>query len=164
MTIRIFGKEKKMYQVTVTTRVLNDKDTLRLLAPILVWMVLFFIIFGVMCITDISFLVLPMFLEFLCIIPVTIWSIKKAGKHRQESFVKIDVTLTARDGRLYKDDMKLNVSYSEQDNEVYLDDMHDAGKYNHHHITFFATISGDDVGGFVKFCHENNVQVEIFPE
>lgn len=31
-----------MYQVTVTTRVLNDKDTLRLLAPILVWMVLFF--------------------------------------------------------------------------------------------------------------------------
>ena len=107
MTIRIVGKEKKMYQVTVTTRVLNDKDTLRLLAPILVWMVLFFIIFGVMCITDISFLVLPMFLKFLCIIPVTIWSIKKARKLWQESFVKIDVMLTARDGRLYKDDMKL---------------------------------------------------------
>ena len=35
--------------------------------------------------------------------------------------------LTARDGRLYKDDVKLNVSYSERDNEVYLDDMHDAG-------------------------------------
>ena len=111
-------------------RVLNDKDTLHLSAPILVWMVLFFIIFGVMCITDISFLVLPMFLEFLCFIPVTIWSIKKARKLRQESFVKIDVmltALTARDGRLYKDDVKLNVSYSERDNEVYLDDMHDAG-------------------------------------
>lgn len=108
-------------------RVLNDKDTLHLSAPILVWMVLFFIIFGVMCITDISFLVLPMFLEFLCFILVTIWSIKKARKLRQESFVKIDVMLTARDGRLYKDDVKLNVSYSERDNEVYLDDMHDAG-------------------------------------
>lgn len=164
MTIRIVGKEKKMYQVTVTTRVLNDKDTLRLLAPILVWMVLFFIIFGVMCITDISFLVLPMFLEFLCIIPVTIWSIKKARKLWQESFVKIDVMLTARDGRLYKDDMKLNVLYSEMENEIYLDDMHDEGKYNNRKITFFATISGDDVGGFIAFCRENNVQIEIFPE
>ena len=147
-----------MYRVTVTTRVLNDKDTLRLSAPILVWLVLFFIIFGVMCIADIWFLVLPMFLEFLCIIPVAIWSIKKARKLRQESF---DVMLTARDGRLYKDDMKLNVSYSERDNEVYLDDMHDAGKYNRHHITFFATISGDEVGGFIAFCRENNVQVEV---
>ena len=62
-----------MYRVTVTTRVLNDKDTLRLSAPILVWLVLFIIIFGVMCIADIWFLVLPMFLEFLCIIPVTVW-------------------------------------------------------------------------------------------
>ena len=65
MAIRIVGKEKKMYRVTVTTRVLNDKDTLRLLAPILIWLVLFIIIFGVMCIADIWFLVLPMFLEFL---------------------------------------------------------------------------------------------------
>lgn len=157
-------KREKMYRVTVTTRVLNDKDMLRLLAPILVWMILFFIIFGVMCIADISFLVLPVLLEFLCIIPVVIWSIKKAGKLRQESFDVFDVMLTARDGRLYKDDRKLNVSYSERDNEAYLDDMHDAGKYNHHHITFFATISGDDVGGFIAFCKENNVQVEKFPE
>ena len=95
MAIRIVGKEKKMYRVTVTTRVLNDKDTLRLSAPILIWLVLFIIIFGVMCIADIWFLVLPMFLEFLCIIPVTVWSIKKARKLRQESFVKIDVMLTA---------------------------------------------------------------------
>ena len=90
--------------------------------------------------------------------------VKKARKLRQESFVKIDVMLTARDGMIYKDNMKLNVTYSEQDNEVYLDDMHDEGKYNHRKITFFATISGDDVGGFIKFCRENNVQVEIFPE
>ena len=146
-----------MYRVTVTTRVLNDKDTLRLLAPILVW----FIIFGVMCIADIWYLV---FLEFLCIIPITVWSIKKARKLRQESFVKIDVMLTVRDGIIYKDNMKLNVSYSEQDNEVYLDDMHNEGKYNHHQITFLATISGDDVGGFIAFCREKNVQVEAFPE
>lgn len=153
-----------MYRVTVTTRVLNDKDTLRLLAPILIWMVLFFVIFGVMCITDIWFLVIPMFLEFLCIIPVVVWLIKKARKLRQESFVKMDVLLTARDGMIYKDNMQLNVSYSEQDNEVYLDNMYDAEKYNHRQITFFATISGDDVGGFIAFCRENDVQVESFDE
>lgn len=77
-----------MYRVTVTTRVLNDKDTLRLSAPILVWLVLFIIIFGVMCIADIWFLVLPMFLEFLCIIPVTVWIIKKSQKASAGVFCK----------------------------------------------------------------------------
>lgn len=119
-----------MYRVIVTTCVLNDRDMLRLSAPVLIWMVLFFIIFSVMCITDISFLVIPMFLEFLCIIPVAVWSIKKARKLRKESFAKMYVMLTAKDGMIYKDNMKLNVSYSERDNEVYLNDMHDAGKYN----------------------------------
>lgn len=151
-----------MYRVIVTTCVLNDRDTLRLSAPVLIWMVLFYIIFSVMCITDISFLVIPMFLEFLCIIPVAVWSIKKARKLRKESFAKMYVMLTAKDGMIYKDNMKLNVSYSERDNEVYLDDMHDAGKYNHHHITFSGVISGDDVWGFIAFCRQNDVQVEVF--
>jgi len=38
------------------------------LAPLLIWTVLFFITFYVMCITDFYFLVLLLFLEVLCII------------------------------------------------------------------------------------------------
>ena len=57
MAIRIVGKEKKMYRVTVTTRVLNDKDTLRLSAPILIWLVIWCNVYSgylVSCITNVS--------------------------------------------------------------------------------------------------------------
>ena len=33
-----------MYRVTVTTHVANDRDELRLVAPLLIWLVLFVII------------------------------------------------------------------------------------------------------------------------
>lgn len=85
---------------------------------------------------------------------------KKVQKIQQKSIANMDVMLTARDGMLYKDDTKLNVSYSERDNEVWLDDMHDAGKYNHHCITFSATVVEDNVSGFIDFCRDNGVEIE----
>lgn len=150
-----------MYRVTVTTHVANDRDELRLVAPLLIWLVLFVIILAIMCRTEYYLLFPLMCLEFLSIIPIGIWMIKKSRKIRQESYVKMDVVLTVRDGMLYKEDMKLNVSYSEWYNEVYLDNMHDAGKYNHNFITFTATIIGDDVGGFLAFCREHAVPIEV---
>lgn len=66
-----------MYQVTVTARVLKNRDRIYVLAPLLIWTVLFFITFYVMCITDFYFLVLLLFLEVLCIISIFIWMIKK---------------------------------------------------------------------------------------
>lgn len=62
---------------------------------------------------------------------------------------------------IYKDDMKLNVAYSVLDNEVYFDDERDLGKYNHCHMTFCGIIGGDDVKGFVAFCRENGVEIEV---
>jgi len=153
-----------MYQVTVMTRYLKDKDVLRLLTPLFIWMVLFFVLFITMCITDISILVLPLFLEFLCIIPVVIRSSKNAARLHQASLVKLDVVLTARDGILYKDNIKLNVAYSKRDQEIYLDNTHDAGKYNRHLTTFWGTISGEDVEGFLAFCRVNKIELELFNE
>ena len=146
---------------TVTTHVANDRDELRLVAPLLIWLVLFVIILAIMCRTEYYLLFPLMCLEFLSIIPISIWMIKKSRKLRPKSYVKMDVILTVRDGMLYKEDMKLNVSYSEWYNEVYLDNMHDAGKYNHNFITFTATIIGDDVGGFLAFCREHAVPIEV---
>lgn len=153
-----------MYQVTVTTRYLNDKDTMRILMPLFIWMGLFFALFAAMCITDISMLVLPLFVEFLCIIPVSVWLVKKAGKLHQASIVKLDVFLAARDGMLYKDNIKLDVAYSKRDEEVYLDNTHDAGKYNRRLTTFFGTISGEEVEGFLTFCRENGIELELLGE
>lgn len=135
------------------------------MVPFLIWNVLFFITLYVISITtDFDLLaalfVLLMFLELLCIIPVIIWTMKKAQKIYRESFVKMDVMLTARDGMLYKDNMKLNVSYSERDNEVYLDNMRE--KWYGFYITFVAAIVEDDVKEFIAFCQENDVKVEVF--
>lgn len=99
-----------------------------------------------------------------CIIPVIIWSMKKAQKIHQKSIVNMDVMLTVRDRMIYKDDTKLNVSYSERDHEVWLDDMHDAGKHNHYCITFSATVIEDDMRGFIDFCRDNGVEIETFNE
>ena len=101
-------------------------------------------------------------ITFLSIIPISIVSYKKCKKLNQESCVQTELMLTARDGAIYKDDMKLNVAYSVLDNEVYFDDERDLGKYNHCHMTFCGIIGGDDVKGFVAFCRENGVEIEVF--
>ncbi len=152
---------EKMYQATVTTRYLKDKDVLRLLTPLFIWMVLFFVLFFIMCTTDISILVLPLFLEFLCIIPVAVRSVKNAGRFHRASVVKLDVVLTARDGMLYKDNIKLDAAYSKRDQEIYLENTHDAGKYNRRLTTFWGTISGEEVEGFLAFCRENGIELEM---
>jgi hypothetical protein len=153
-----------MYQVTVTTRYLNNKDVLRLLIPLFVWMILFFALFFTMCITDISILVLPLFIAFLCITPIFIRGCIIAQKVYRASFIKMDIVITARDGILYKDSIKLNAEYDERGHEVWLDDTHDAGKYNRRHTTFWGTISGEDVEGFLAFCRENKINLEIVNE
>lgn len=123
------------YWVTITTRNLNDKDFLKIVVPLLIWMIVFFIILGLMCVTDIYVLVIPMILEFLCIIPITICGVKKSKKRRQESFETKVIELTARNGRLYLNDKPLHISYDEQAREAYLDDMEETNRYR---ATFFC--------------------------
>jgi hypothetical protein len=150
-----------MYQTTVTTRYLNNKDVLRVLLPLFIWMVLFFTLFFIMCITDIFILALPLFIVFLCIIPIFIRGYIKAKKLYRASFIKMDIVITVRDGILYKDNIKLNAEYDERGHEVWLDDTHDAEKYNRrHNTTFWGIISGEDMEGFLAFCRENKINLE----
>ncbi len=153
-----------MYRVTVTTRYLKGKDLLRVLTPLIIWMVLFFGLFAAMCITDIYILALPLLLELLCIIPVAILGVINARKLYHASFINLDIVLTAGDGMIYKDNIKLNAAYSKRDQEIYLEDTHDAGKYNRRLTTFWGTISGEDVEGFLAFCLENKIELEILNE
>jgi hypothetical protein len=76
----------------------------------------------------------------------------------------MDIVITARDGILYKDNIKLNAEYDEIGHEVWLDDTHDEGKYNRRHTTFWGTISGEDVEGFLTFCRENKINLEVANE
>lgn len=145
------------YQVTITTRNLNDKDFLKIVLPLLIWMIIFFVILGLVCIMDIYVLVIPMILEFLCIIPITICVVKNSKKLRQESFETKGIELTARSGRLYLNDKPLHISYDEQAREAYLHDMEET---NHYRVTFFAVISNAEVEGIFVFCREHNIPIE----
>lgn len=146
-----------MYRVTVTTRILSDKKGIQLLLPVFIWMLLLLLTFFVMCFTDIYFLILPMGIEFICIIPIFIWGLKKSQQARQVR--KMDVMLTIKDGALYKDNWKLNVYYYEREKQIYLNNMHDAGKYNRRLITFFGTIDGTEASDFLEVCQNNGIQV-----
>lgn len=151
-----------MYRVTVTINLVKEKEILRLLIPTFVWMLLFFVLFAVMCRTDIWFMVIPVGIEFLSIIPIFIVSYKKSRKLYQESIVQTELMLMAKDRAIYKDEIKLNAEYNVVENEVYLNYERDLGKNNHHYITSYGIISGDDVAGFVTFCRENGIEIEVF--
>ena len=69
-----------MYQVTVTPQFLSDKDTFRQTVPALLWAVLIFATFIFMCVFDLYILVIPLLLEFISVIPMGIWSVKRSKK------------------------------------------------------------------------------------
>lgn len=74
-----------MYQVTVTPQFLSGKDTFRQAVPALSWAVLIFATFILMCVFDLYILVIPFLLEFISVIPMGIWSVKRSKKIRKES-------------------------------------------------------------------------------
>lgn len=85
-----------MYQVTVTPQFLSGKDTFRQAVPALSWAVLFFATFILMCVFDLYILVIPFLLEFISVIPMGIWSVKRSKKIRKESAKPTIITLTAK--------------------------------------------------------------------
>ena len=85
-----------MYQVTVTPQFLSGKDTFRQKVPPLSWAVLIFATFILMCVFDLYILVIPLLLEFISVIPMGIWSVKRSKKIRKESAKPTIITLTAK--------------------------------------------------------------------
>ena len=85
-----------MYQLTVTPQFLRGKDTFRQKVPALSWAVLIFATFILMCVFDLYILVIPLLLEFISVIPMGIWSVKRSKKIRKESAKPTIITLTAK--------------------------------------------------------------------
>lgn len=71
---------------------------------------------------------------------------------------KATITLTAKSGEIYKDNIKLNLSYSVPKNIVYIDNGHRSGKFKFYTLSFSAIITGNEVNGFIDFCLKNNVR------
>ena len=152
----------KTYQVTVTPQtIISDKDTLRKAAPLLIWMVVFFIILGLMCSTE--NLIFFILFAIMCIsfIPFAIWALIRGRRIHREAFAQTDITLIAENGAIYKENIKLNIQYNSHNNIVYLDNMRREGRFNFFHFSFAATIHGYKAIEFINFCSENGIDVNF---
>lgn len=116
-----------MYQVTVTHQFLSGKDTFRQAVPALSWAVLIFATFILMCVFDLYILVIPFLLEFISVIPMGIWSVKRSKNQKRIRQTNNNNT-HSKNGEIYKDNIKLNLSYSVPKNIVYIDNGHRIGK------------------------------------
>lgn len=150
-----------MYQVTVRPLLLSRKDTFRQIIPILSWTVLFFIMFALMCIFDLYLLAIPLLLETVSILPIGIWSAKRAKKIRKESFNPITIAVTSQNGKIYKNDIELNLLYAPSENIFYIDNARKSGKCKLYRLSFSAIITGNEAYRFAHFCLRNNVQFNI---
>lgn len=156
-----------MYCVTVNIRhVVKPRDILPAILPLLIWLVLFFIVFGIIVLSEDSSWILGflMIILFVCFIPILVIVFITAGKINKASFQQMQLVLTARDGAVYCDDKKLNIIYSMPDNEVYIDDRVVVGMHERVVATFYGTIWGDDVSDFLEFCEKYGVGMVVYDE
>lgn len=147
-------------------RTITTKEVLRVLFPVFVWMVVCIALLGIIVLlpSAIWWMGLLMIIAFFCIVPVFIFSCITAQKIYHKTFGQKDIALMARDGAVYMDDMRLDIMYDVQDHTVYIDDKCHVGKPGHQKKIFHGTIGGDAVEGFLAFCRENSVVMEVFDE
>ena len=164
-----------MYQVTVTPQFLSGKDTFRQAVPALSWAVLIFATFILMCVLSlyispffaVSVIIVGLADSFLIFfdlftdhIPIGITLINSSRNgitriYKSNTHIKINV---AKNGEIYKDNIKLNLSYSVPKDIVYIDNGHRSGKFKFYTLSFSAIITGNEVNGFIDFCLKNNVR------
>lgn len=151
----------KIYQVTVTPQTISDKNTLRKAVPLLIWLVVFFIVLGLMCATENLIFFIPFAIMCIIFIPFAIWSLIRGRRIHREALAETDITVIAENGEIYKDNIKLNIQYNSKNNIVYLDNMRREGRFNFFHFSFAATIHGYKAIEFIHFCHENGINVNF---
>ncbi len=101
---------------------------------------------------------------FFCFIPVFIFMCLTAKKIYHETPGQKDIALTPRDGTVYVDDMRMDITYDARDHEVNMDARRSVGRHGCRKVIFYAAISGDAVEGFLAFCRENGVVMEVVDE
>lgn len=148
-----------MYKVKATVNNMNAKDSSILVYPFFIWMFLFFAILFTMYKTKWYFLLIPLIIEFLSIIPLFILEVKVAKKIRKDSFVVKEIELYCADGCLYTDDIKLEVSYYEELNSVSLLSYNADDK-----LVYCADLIESEIKGLLEYCQKNEIEITIASE
>lgn len=153
-----------MHQITVRPLLLSGKDIFRQTIPILSWAILFSIMFALMCKFNLYLLAIPLLLEVLSIVPLAIWSRKRAKKIKEEALKPRTITVTLQNKKIYKDGIELNLRYVPSQNVFYINNVRKSGKCKFYHLSFSAIIEGrNNALLFANFCLQNNVPFNIIP-
>ena len=158
-------REDKMYKTIVRTRkILDDKNTLKkILFPLGIWLVLFFISFLIFI--KVTYFALPfMFIIFFSIIPICYCCFKNTGEFRGEaSFINKEVVFHAINGELYINNTRLNVKQNKYTKEIYVDDiMFLKAPYagTTPCATFVGIVQEPYVNGFIDFLKKHNIRID----
>lgn len=136
-----------------------DREMMRVVRPIFVWLAVFLVTFISMCVWDILILMPVIIIEFLSFIPVVIICAKMAKQVHKESQVIEETLFTAREGELYKDGLRLNVTLDWEFHEISLDDYSDEGGKYGRKINYFGILMPEDTDRFMEFCRENGIDI-----
>ena len=109
--------ERKMYKTIVKYKYMDDKTTLKIVAPIIAWLIIFMIILIIFARG--MYLLFPiMILEFLCCIPIIIFCLKVK---RNIPYTKNTITFELKDNSLYANKVLIDiVKFNKKTNSIKL--------------------------------------------
>lgn len=125
-----------MYKTIVKYKYINDKTTLKVVVPLIVWGIMFFVIFFLFT-KGIWWMGPIMVLEFLCCIPIFIFGLKVK---RNIPYTEEMVCFEIKDNLLYANDILIfSVSYKEKNKKIKLKSERGCGYIEEPYIDEFIT-------------------------
>lgn len=106
-----------MYKTIVKYKYMDDKTTLKIIVPAIIWFIIFIIIMIIFARG--MYLMFPiMFIEFLCIIPIIIFGLKVK---RNIPYTKKAITFKFKDNLLYANNILIDsVKFNKKINSIKL--------------------------------------------
>lgn len=106
-----------MYKTIVKYKYMDDKTTLKIVVPVIIWFIIFIIIFIIF--TRGIYLMFPiMVLEFLCCIPIFIFGLKVK---RNIPYTEKTITFKLKDNSLYANNVLIDsVKFNKKINSIKL--------------------------------------------
>lgn len=135
-----------MYKTIVKYKYMDDKTALKIVVPLIIWIIMFFVIFFVFT-RGIYWMFPIMILEFLCFIPIVIFGLKVK---RNLQYIKKMIVFEFKDNLLYANDILIaSIRYKEKNKKIKLISERGCG-----------FIEEPYIDGFVSFLISNGIEIK----
>lgn len=148
-----------MYKTKAIVNLIEDKDSIVMFTPLILWGVLTIAFFLAFAGTGKPWLGMTFAICFLMIIPVIIYTVCIRKKIDARNAIPRDVTFTVKDGKLMVDDIPLDITYFTNSNEILLVRVIVAktkyGKTSF--LRYHAVINSTYAQGMLAFLNDNGI-------